>query len=368
MRFFICLKSLFKIFNRKFLKIVFCLLCVSFLLFSPLFIFNEKNYELNLNKYLNLTDSPKVVLNLWHIETFEGGTNSRTKFLEKQAIKFNKQNSNCFISVTKMTEEQLYLNLNEGKFADIYSFGIGAGCLLLNQLIELEDNANIRNDLIEYGKINNKILAYPFILSGYCLISHENLLKNNDNKISFQNILINKKQINGIGFSTGSFLNPSQILLCNNYSGLKEDIFYTNQTTYNAYCNFVSKKFVSLLGTARDVARCKNREANGNLGSCRYDYMSGYSDLIQYVSISNKLTGAKKDLAINFTKYLTLEESQKDLKNYGLFSVSNLKIYENDYMKDFENALSKEILSINVFNSQTEIENKKNVAFNLLFS
>ncbi len=349
--------------NKKAFKALLCFLTIIFLIFMPNYIFNENNYQISLNEYLNLQNKQKVVLDMWHIETFEGGNASRTKYLEKQALLFNKQNINCFVSISLLTEEQLVLNLKENKLPDLFSFGVGSGCFLSSYLQPLSKNSLIREDLQEYAMQNNKILAYPYILSGYCLISHQDIISTQNNFISQT---INKKNIKGITFANNSFLNPSQILLLNGYSNLnKNDYIYSN-STYDAYLNFVSKKSLTLLGTARDLARCKNRETNGSLNSCSYKFLSGYTEMIQCVGVVKSSNSS--EYAKQFVNFLTNKQSQQNLKNYGLFSTTGEDLYEKDYINDFEEVLNKKLTSINVFSSQEEIYDKRQKSFNNLFN
>lgn len=356
-----------KLFNKTSLKILFCVISIAFIIFSPYYIFNKQNYQINLNEYLNLSNKQKVVLNLWHIETFEGGSNSRAKFLEKQAIKFNKKNNNCFISISTLTEEQLILNLKEHKLPDMFSFGIGTGYLISSYLQILEENNQIRKDLINYGKLGDDLLCYPYTLSGYCLISYEDLLTDG-NVDNFASKKVNKKEIKGITFSSDNFINTSKTLINYGYKDLSKNDYMYAPSTYEAYLNFIKKKSISLLGTARDVARCKNREKNGSLSSCNYKFLAGYSDLIQYIGVIKNIEKIKSDYATDFTRFLTLDLCQSDLKNYGLFSTTNLDIYENDYMNDFENQLNKKLDSINVFSNLKDIEEENKNSFNILFN
>ncbi|MBQ3213842.1 MAG: hypothetical protein IJB10_02410, partial [Clostridia bacterium] len=318
-------------------------------------------------EYLNLSNKQKVVINLWHIETFEGGSNSRAKFLEKQAIKFNKENNNCFISVSTLTEEQLFLNLKENKLPDMFSFAVGSGYLISSYLQKLDNNSQIRKDLINYGKIGDNLIAYPYILSGYCVISHNSLLID-DNLNNFISNTTNKKEIKGITYSKDNFINTSKVLIKNNYKNLNKSDYLFANSTYEAYLNFINKKSISLLGTARDVSRCKNREKNGKLSSCKYIFLPNYSDLIQYVGVSKTIEKEKKNYALEFSKFLTLPTSQLDLKNYGLFSTTDVKLYKTDYMCDFEDELKKELTSINVFTNKKDIDFENENCFNNLFN
>jgi len=358
-------KKLNFLFSKKVFKAVFCVLIIAFLALTPQFVFNKDNYKVNLNKYLNLLDKPKIVLNLWHIETFEGGSASRGKYLEKQAMKFNNLYNNCYVYINTLNVNQLKDNLQNNLTADVFSFGVGAGCLLSSTLNTLPKTNKIRQDLQPYGQLNKQILAYPYLLSGYCLISHENLLKESNfkDKNYYNNLTINKKEIKGLSFAREESFNPVEVLKVNNIK-LSGTNLLNSATSYASYLQFISKKTVSLLGTNRDVIRCKNREENGSLNSCKYTYLSGFSDLVQYIGVNKTLTGEKQKYAIEFAKFLLEDEAQKDVKNYGLFSTINLQLYDKDYMMHFENALKQNLLSVNVFSTFQQIESNKKDSLN----
>ena len=93
------------------------------------------------------------ILELWNVDTFEGGSVSRTAFLQKRAMEFEKQHTGTFIMVQSMTLEQVQLNIENGNLPDMISFGIGIGDEIINHLspIDFDINVaqlmNIKNDL-----------------------------------------------------------------------------------------------------------------------------------------------------------------------------------------------------------------------------
>lgn len=352
-----------RIFSKKVFKFLFCILCTLFLLLSPNFIFNKNNFINNFNKFLKISQKEQVVLNVWHIETFEGGVKSRKKFLEEAGIKFNKNNPNLFISVTSLTEEQLFLNLKNGLTADAFSFSIGSGYLLSSQLEELEENKNINKNLQRYGKIENKIFAYPYMLSCYIAIS-----KDSSSLLLKEKLNLKNKNTLGFGFATEDYINPAKVLVNNNVTGLDESKFYNCQTSYNAYSNFVGGKFKTLIGTMRDYYRCKNREELGKLSNCCYEYLSGYTDLIQYIGINKNCNNKTKEVAKSYLNYLLSSNSQTNLKNYGLFSSTQNCIYSNVFLHNIEQNLANNINSINVFSSYDKINNNKKESLKIIFS
>ena len=164
----------------KKIKIVFDWFCrigltgvlVVFLVFAPFTLMpNLLKAQADVNKSKNY--EYQGILELWHIETFEGGSMSRASFLEREAINFEKQHKGTYIVIQSMSLEQFELNIQNGKLPNLLSFGIGVGDAITKNLVEI-DVGNIRNDLKQYGMYNSKQLAVPYILGGYALISCNN--------------------------------------------------------------------------------------------------------------------------------------------------------------------------------------------------
>ncbi len=351
--------------NSKFWQSVFVALVFCFTIFSPAVLFREENFRLNLNEFLNLEGGNKIVLDLCHVETFEGGSASRSGFLKSQAEKFNKQNNNFFVSITTMSLEEFELNIDNGYSADLYSFGTGAGNYIKNKLQPLKKQSNVREDLQKNATVSGEIYAYPYLLSGYAVISYESLTEQDETLVAKLTLSKQKgKTINGTIFGLG-VTNSAQALLLNDVRLGSEDVT-VEASTYLAYSKFLKKTTKSLVGTARDVARIKNREQNGGISPCKYEYLSYYSDLVQYIGINNNLDKAKNEVAISFANFLLSPFAQKNIANYGLFSTTNLKIYESDYMNGFEKALSYPLQSVDAFASKEDIEQTQKSAMNLL--
>lgn len=353
-----------KFFNLNTLKILLCVLCILFLILTPNHIFNKQIYSKDINKYLSKLTSEQVVIDLWHIESFEGGKKSRKKYLEEIGIKFNKINPNIFVSVWPLTEEQLFLNLQNGLLPDAFSFSVGSGSLLTSYLKTLPTNINVRENLQEYSKINKQILAYPYMLSCYVAIS-KNSTQNN-----LKAILNSKVEKNKFGytFCTQTNINVAQVLLESNIQNINRNLFLNSSSTYQSYTNFVLGKANTLIGTMRDYYRCKNREELGKIHSCYYEPLTVYSDLIQYIGINKNISETKSTACQNFLNYLLNSNSQNLIKDYGLFSTTNLKIYQNTELTQTEQKLFNSLKSINVFTGIEEINNKKEESFNKLFS
>lgn len=352
-------------------KAFFCIICIFFLVFMPQIVFNHNNYVLDINQYLSSNEKSKIILSLYHVETFEGGSKSRSKYLEREAILFNKNYPNVYISVTTLSPEQLVLNIKENNLADIYSFGTGVGEYLSGYLGSLDWS----NALPESDKLNcmmgDKLLCLPYIKSGYFLISNENLLKYNkkienfdkiDNNYRLQSITKDRKDIKGVSIGLGF---SSSLSAITSLSATKGD-YEVFDTLYKAYCNFVEGKSVSLLGTMRDMFRCKNREDKGSLSSCIYTPFSTYSDLIQYIAYVESNNSIKMQTAKLFIQHLLSTQAQSRLAGYGLLSPCKNKIYVDDPMSFYEDEISK-ATSISAFTPLSEIEQIRLNAINKIF-
>ena len=73
------------------------------------------------------------ILELWHIESFEGGVGSRAGWLKKRSTAFEKQNKGCLVNVTVLTPEQAQEKLNNGERFDLASFSAAAQSPLLRK-------------------------------------------------------------------------------------------------------------------------------------------------------------------------------------------------------------------------------------------
>ena len=113
-RFFVSLSKLFYLFKKPLFRkmgVLFSIIfLILFLVLTPTFIFDKSKFMVDVSSLLSKNNSQKQVLTLWHIETFEGGSGNRAKYLEKVAQNFNKNQKNCFINVKSLTENQLFLN------------------------------------------------------------------------------------------------------------------------------------------------------------------------------------------------------------------------------------------------------------------
>lgn len=347
------------IFFKKYLfKILLSTLIILFLIIAPFPLFNKimnLNYSLNSEYKLEYSG----VFELWNVDTFEGGSLNRSAFLEKRSLEFEKIYRGVYFSIKSMTKEQLILNLENGKKPDMITYGIGVGEYIVDDLISLNSSYMIREDLIAGGKEKSQIKALPIMLGGYVLITNKEQI-NCDNHLLKNITSYGKKLI----YSSTEDISPLFSLALNDISLKKQEII--NVDSFDAYDKFINEKYSILLGTQRDFYRCRNRESNLKM-QCEYEFLSGYSDLIQYASI---FKGDKRTETIceKFIEYLLSKNCQKNLANIGMFPTISEIIYEDEKYKEFNEVLLKDLKTINIFTKNDDIKNLQSKLIDNVFN
>lgn len=233
----------------------------------------------------------KGVLQIWNIDTFEGGKGSRTSFLQNVAKTFEKKHQGVFVLVITHTVNSAKEALHRGERPDLLSYG--TSCDFVADIARPIENMSYKA-----ATMRGKCYAYPWAVGQYMLISFEN---NFENILPENTVLSSNKNaltvVAGVAMGlTGNF---------------------TLQESTTAYNNFVNKKFKYLLGTQRDVARLMSR----NL-SFYIQPITNFSNLQQYISI----TTADKGRIASCQSYIELllsQEIQKKLSQIGMMSLQH---------------------------------------------
>ncbi len=333
------------------IKILMSIFILFYIVIAPVTIFPKlKKSQGLVNKEIEI--EYMGILELWNIDTFEGGSVSRTNFLQKRAMEFEKTHTGTFIMVQNMTPEQAVLNFENGNLPDMVSFGIGVGDKLVSNLIDLSGDYSVR-EILNGGKFNGKQLAVPYLLGGYTLI--------NDNNSQFENNRISLP----IGCGLSSYNNSLISLLINN---MEVANLYENSSqldTFSAYDKYLDKKFDCLLGTQRDMYRVLNRIEKGNMTPRSFYNFSGFTDLVQYIGVCAK-DDVKQEISKQFVKHLLSDASQEKIENINMFSVTGKKLYSTGEFAEMESALSKPLKTLNVFLSNEKLEQLKQYSLNAL--
>ena len=319
--------------RKKFvIKILSLLLAISIALYG-LLIAPHKIYA----KDFELPSPTKTILNLCHLDTFEGGTGSRKQFILRIARLFERQNEGVLISVNAMTEEGYYFKKDS---YDLVSFGVGVKVTGARPI----DAENYYNS----GVIDDKVYALPYMLGGYYIFSHTPI---NADKILDGAVVLESK-----------YSSPFVAVALAGYS-LKN---YKVKAPIDAYTDFITGQSDYLIGTQRDINRIIARGEDFLITP-----LDGFSDLIQYLAITT--TDAKKNfyaqkfatfLAENCSSYLTTIGMYSPYKNGlyldGLLAVGEKISIDYTYHAFSDGALIKSIND--ALKNGAEIdENKKQI-------
>ena len=126
----------------------------------------------------NAENNDKSVLQLWQIDSFEGGKGSRADYLQKKGNAFSKEYG-AYVTVTALSAEAAVLNLENGNIPDLISYGAGicglesyigsfttwchgGYCLLAVDANADFTNVNAENTVINSGKNNYTSAAAMF--------------------------------------------------------------------------------------------------------------------------------------------------------------------------------------------------------------
>ncbi|MDD4003139.1 MAG: hypothetical protein PHE12_02985 [Clostridia bacterium] len=303
------------------------------------------------------------IAQLWHVDMFEGGSGSRSEFLKRRAIEYEKDNPARYILIKSMTYQQIINNLSEGQCPDMFSFGQGLACDLLSEIAAYEGNIAVYDNMLSSGVIENKLFAVPWCTGAYIIAGINEHISGD---IIFAKELACSSKNNLYSFITGysQFNNPLlAAYLANKSISLGEKSLDSTKhfTQLEAYSRFISKNYsVFLLGTQRDYVRISGRE---NASDFSFQTAEGYSDLVCYMGICKKTINAK--ICTDFIEYVLSEKSQKKLTEINMFSVNISNVYKDTIMKQSELKI-KDNLVLNAFISKEILEENKALSYGAL--
>lgn len=309
------------------------------------------------------------VVELWNVESFEGGVGSRESWLKSRAAQFEKQHKGLFVHVTTLTVEQLSQKLNDGDNFDMICFSRGAGTIVKDKLAPIDCQADVRQNFALSGQINGAQYALPLYAGAYCLFAREQMLSQSDLVVGALTKTVTRKvgkttvtlQPLTCGFTP--YNSPLSALALSGGRG-KANVA-ENVTQYMAYEQFVANRTaVTLLGTQRDMYRLGQKEQTGRIDPLVFAPLGGYTDLVQYVAISQTAEG-KQQACKEYAHFLLSEQSQSALVNLCMFSVLDKTFYTADRYAQTETALSDAYVP-NVFGDGEAVARQRQTAISTL--
>ena len=306
------------------------------------------------------------VVEMWNVESFEGGVGSREAWLINRAAKFEAANKGLFVHITTLTVEQLTAKLDEGQSFDMICFSRGVGDVVKEQLAPFTGSVGaVKDNYLISGQLEGKQYAVPLYSGVYCLfarteqLSADRLLSDALSAKYTRKIGKNTVELKPLTCGFTPYNSPLSALAL---SGGKGKASVDEQITqYQAYEQFVANKTaVTLLGTQRDMYRLSQRESNAKIENLCFAPLTGYTDLVQYVAISSS-AGDKAQSCEKFTEYLISEQSQSTLVNLSMFSVLDATFYTADRYAQCESSLGSAYVP-NVFGDAEAIANQRKTA------
>ncbi len=269
--------------NKKITTVIFSVVSVIIIVFSSVLYKNINNVKDEILK----KQEYKGIINLWHVDTFEGGIGSRSDFLRKVAIDFEKKEKGSLILVTTHTIESYLENISNGIYPDMLSFGVG---IVPSNVYELSIDINFNA-----GNVNGKNYALPWCRGCYLIISKKGSISNS------------------IKEATISYNGNTNPLVGINFNGINVEKFNI-KSPLDAYYDFVSGNTEYLIGTQRDLHRLIKRDFDVEVKP-----IIEYNDLYQYISVTT-IDEEKIQCSKRYIEYLLSEQVQKNLIKIGMFS------------------------------------------------
>ncbi len=259
--------------------------------------------------FIKKEETPKiksaVIIELWQIDSFEGGQGSRRQYLLQIGKAFEKTKKNVLVSVINETVESAEEKFKKGVFPDMISYGIG----LEGVYAKAKDLGGIESNFLV--KDGSKTLAIAWANGGYVCVKRQNIEK-----------------IDKIILSKGTYAQPLLALYAGGFfkendEDLKKVEIYS---PLEAYYAFLSAKNAVLIGTQRDLYRLSKRGFE-----CEIEPIGGFTDLVQYISV----TADEKDRQSLCKEFISLllSKGQEEIFKIGLLPVKdeyiNLKNVDN---------------------------------------
>ena len=147
----------------SFKKVINITLIVFFIAFSTMFCLSRFNNT----PLIEGNNDTLQIYEWWHIESFEGGGANRQNYLNKLALSYEKQNPTIMFMVKLVDADQLEDALTRGT-PHLISFSEQVAKTVLPYLKSFDSEYNIQDNFLESATYNGKLMAIPFIASGYC--------------------------------------------------------------------------------------------------------------------------------------------------------------------------------------------------------
>ena len=286
---------------------ILCCLLIAGCLYLAVTLLPGRSADLTAAYYLRRYEP--VFITVWHVDTFEGGVNSRGGWLKARAAEYEKKNRGVYLLVSVLDPDTARARLNAGERPTLLS--AGPGFLTKSEAAEL-----IPSEDGNAAGAAQDVRAAPYAVGAYFLYRREEAKE----PVTLRQIaeLLPSLPVKR-GKKTIPALVTAQRLLPEN------ERISVRARSQDAYALFAADGAAALLGTQRDWFRLRNREIAFSAVPLVDESGRLLTDLIQYLY---RFGGDER--AAGFIAYLTDRETQKKLTGIGLMSPSaeTLPLYD----------------------------------------
>lgn len=251
-------------------------------------------------------DDNRVIIRIWQIDTFDGGTGSRANFLKRISGEYTKNNKNVLFLVSSHTVNSANDLIKKGVFPDMISYG-SCEINVLNSVKPLE-NLSVTDGGVGIKK--------RYAVS-WCRGNYFYLTKGAGGKT----IISDSERSRGAVAAAMENLNITD---------------YEIIPSIDAYQTFISKKNATLIATQREVTKLIKRGEEFSSTPIKT-----FNDLYQYVSVTTSDV-KKASYCKKFINYLLSDESQLKLTSINMFSTTRGGLYvDNEKYSQAEKIIPK---------------------------
>lgn len=333
--------------------------------------YSDSNLQRLYSIFLGKKSEYSGIIQIWNIDSFESGSRSKNSFLNEAARVFEEQNKGLYVLVRNLSEYECLTLLSEGQAPDLFSCSYGVAGKIRQYLSPFDSGSEeLLTNFAEAGKSQGKQYALAWCFNMYCLISTAKSLEGAGKgaEASLSDIALNsgysvkgkkgEEIVYSLCYGINKYSVAKSIFLA--YTGKelvstsKDSILPDCRTPFQAYSNFVTGKSVILLGSLRDYFRMQQRERLGKAEGTLCEFVSGGTDLVQFLLKADIKDAKRSGAAEEFAKFLLCEKGQKMLSSIGL--VSPTALYKTQYTNGIMSHIGHEnIESYTVFNVFDEI-------------
>jgi len=368
--------------SKKFTLIIFRFFCLVFAILLFVLIPNcefaiNDNLDRIYGSFVGKNSEYNGLIEIWNIDTFEGGSASKYSFLNDVALKFQKRHRGVYVMVRNITEKECENMIMQGQLPDLFSCSYGVAEKIKPYLMPFEEyNFDLNSNFLQAGQDDKGNLFGAAWCSGlYFLISTQEYLKKagvdfdnsyslakNAFSLGYKTTGKKPKNVYSIAFSTKGYLMPKNaILTYNAQEAIISELSFDDlkiSSQYEAYIDFLLNKSVMLIGSQRDAVRLKNRVSAGKIVDVVMQPVFNSCDLVQFAFMSKSDDALKNKYKQFFVEFLLDRNVQRELSKISMFSTAKSVDYELEFCSGCVVGCQKlnDLKLLNIFTPSSEIK------------